>query len=451
MRFEFKNVGVIDKADLEMGDLTIICGENNTGKTYLTYTIYGFYKRWSFHLFEELEEPIKQELKKSKGIIDLDEMFSQKINQYFEKISTSYTKELHYIFASRKEFFSEAIFKAYLDQEPEKIDFSKPYKKTLNRGEKTIATISKKENSSKIEIITDQDVVTNFGIISFVARAITEIVFDPYFMDVFIASAERTGAAIFYKELDFSRSRLMEKIQSNKSEELDPIEIFKTIQETGYARPIVDNVDFIRNIETLDKKESDLSKKYPQIIKLFEKIVGGSYKFIKNKGLVYVPKNGNKKQFSMSEASSSIRALLDIYFYLRCCAESGDMLILDEPELNLHPTNQRLFARLIALLVNCGIRIFITTHSDYIIRELNTLIMLDAKTKNTKYIQKKHKYLDEELMDYKKIKIFTTNSTENSNGLIKAEIDPKYGIEAKTFDSQIEEINNIQNNILFED
>ena len=29
---------------MELGDLTIIAGRNNTGKTYLVYTLYGFLK-----------------------------------------------------------------------------------------------------------------------------------------------------------------------------------------------------------------------------------------------------------------------------------------------------------------------------------------------------------------------------------------------------------------------
>ena len=42
LTFTFKNIGPIKSADLELGDLTIVAGRNNTGKTYLTYTLYGF-------------------------------------------------------------------------------------------------------------------------------------------------------------------------------------------------------------------------------------------------------------------------------------------------------------------------------------------------------------------------------------------------------------------------
>ena len=69
--------------------------------------------------------------------------------------------------------------------------------------------------------------------------------------------------------------------------------------------------------------------------------------------------------------------MLDIGFYLRHMAMPGDLLMIDEPELNLHPENQLRIARLFSQLVNIGIKIFVTTHSDYIIKELNTLIVLN--------------------------------------------------------------------------
>ena len=50
-RFRFSNLGPISEAELELGDLTIIAGRNNTGKTYLTYVLYDFMKRVSVLVF----------------------------------------------------------------------------------------------------------------------------------------------------------------------------------------------------------------------------------------------------------------------------------------------------------------------------------------------------------------------------------------------------------------
>lgn len=34
MKIKVKNLGILKQAEFELGDLTIICGDNNTGKTY---------------------------------------------------------------------------------------------------------------------------------------------------------------------------------------------------------------------------------------------------------------------------------------------------------------------------------------------------------------------------------------------------------------------------------
>ena len=46
MKIKIANLGLIDEAEIHVKDLTIVCGENNTGKTYVTYALYGFLKLW---------------------------------------------------------------------------------------------------------------------------------------------------------------------------------------------------------------------------------------------------------------------------------------------------------------------------------------------------------------------------------------------------------------------
>jgi hypothetical protein len=60
--------------------------------------------------------------------------------------------------------------------------------------------------------------------------------------------------------------------------------------------------------------------------------------------------------------------------YLRYWAHPGDLLIVDEPEMNAHPELQLRIIELLALLVNKGIRVVLTTHSPYIVDHLNNLI-----------------------------------------------------------------------------
>ena len=119
----FENIGPIKKAELELGDLTIIAGQNNTGKTYLTHTLYNFLNFWKnneFNLFHALKYPKKYE-KKIKEIakqmektgsaeITLDE-YDYMSGCLFKAISELFSKEfLHRAFSSSKEEFEKASF-----------------------------------------------------------------------------------------------------------------------------------------------------------------------------------------------------------------------------------------------------------------------------------------------------------------------------------------------------
>jgi hypothetical protein len=465
MKFEFEKLGLLDEATLELADLTLICGENNTGKTYATYAIYGFLRSWRRLLQMVLAQEIEA-IAKAEGAykFDLHEMFHSKVNDYLAKLGEKYISLLPRTFAANKNFFDGVRILVSVDKT---LDFSGvPFQRTIKDGPagKVLATLSKEPGSEVLELLIADDSLLRSpfsGLSQFVVDAIAEIVFSPYLPDTHVSSAERTGAAIFRRELDIARTRMLEKLSNMDSKEIqqNPFRLLEQV-DAGYAWPVQDNVDFIRQLEDIDKQTGPLASEVPALLQAFDAIIGGSYKVIKDQGLVYQPKGSGKPRFSMNESSSCIRALLDVGFYLRCKAKPGDMFIIDEPELNLHPRNQRAFARLVARMVNAGVRVFITTHSDYLIKEFNTLIMLAQNTTHTKAMQKIHDYADEELLNPQRVRLYMTGTELKAasvkgkratriNTLKPAMIYPDRGIEVTTFDTTIEEMNAIQSEILY--
>ncbi len=130
------------------------------------------------------------------------------------------------------------------------------------------------------------------------------------------------------------------------------------------------------------------SKMYEEIASNLQDIIGGKYE-LKNDVLLYIPndtKNADEKSVPVYVASSSIKSLFLIDLYINCLAKPNDILIIDEPELNLHPDNQIKMAGLLAKLSNAGVKVLVTTHSDYFIREINNRIMLSNDFKGRKNI-----------------------------------------------------------------
>ena len=291
-----------------------------------------------------------------------------------------------------------------------------------------------------------------------IGDALKDILFSHLFPKPFIASAERTGAAIFRKELNFARNRLLE--QMGRDKDINPIEYFDKAY-SDYALPVNENVEFTRHLEEISKSESYILKEQPTLLEEFSDIIGGNYTVTKNDELYYTPKSNQRLKLTMDESSSAVRSLLDIGFYLRHVAQPGDILMIDEPELNLHPENQRRIIRLFSCLVNMGIKVFLTTHSDYIIKELNTLIMLNQDKPYLKKLSSDEGYKSEELISADKIRVYIAEKSllkldkdkrrKKYLTLIAADIDPELGIEARSFDTTIEEMNRIQEAIVWGD
>jgi len=104
----------------------------------------------------------------------------------------------------------------------------------------------------------------------------------------------------------------------------------------------------------------------------------------------YIPNNAPEQSLELSMTASLIKSLASIVFYLRHLAQASDYIIIDEPELNLHPDNQILMARFLGRLVNEGFKVIASTHSDYLVMEISNLIMLASANEKTAELIKQY-------------------------------------------------------------
>ena len=446
MKIIVENLGVLKQAEFEIGDLTLICGSNNTGKTYATYALYGFLSRWSRILeFNISTSQINTLL--DEGVLRID------ITSHIDNLSNvlsigcqNYSLQLPKIFAAKAEYFKNSHFQIELQPEAMSMVVNKVFERKIGLNKTELLSLVKRdgEKTLTVSLLVDAraDEVPPLDLIKdMISNALAEIILGHVFPDPFISSTERTGAAIFRKELNFARNRLLEEM-TRVGKDIDPMELlFKSYND--YALPVRANADFIRQLETISKEDSVLAKSYPQLLNDFSDIIGGEYIAGSNDTIYFRPSKTQLK-FTMGESSSAVRSLLDMGFYLRHVAEIGDLLIVDEPELNLHPENQRRVARLFARLVNLGIKVFITTHSDYIVKELNSLIMLNHDRPYLRRIAEEEGYQSDELLSANKVKVYIAkkakvklkNNVRKSlcPTLVKADINPQYGVEAPSFD-----------------
>ena len=452
---KLKNIGILKQAEFSLGDLTIICGENNTGKTYTACALYGFLQSWhQFIRFPISDVQIQRALTKQVKI-ELEQVTDDMLTEASKK----YTKQLDKIFAAPEGTFGKSEFHLV----PDKIDIENKKFNSILTSLQNPAFIFAKGEGSKEAILAarikgeqEREIDTD-SVKSAIDSIIITDIFSDSFPRPFIASAERTGISTFRKELNFARSRLLKEM-----ERADPQIDLREFLSKAYQRypsPIETDVDFIGQLQDVAKSKSFIAKAHPEVLDDFTDIVGGTYAITQNDLLYYIPK-GTRLRLTMDQSSSAVRSLLDLNFYLHCTAEKGDLLMVDKPELSLHPENQRRIARLFARLANLGVKVFVTTHSDYIIKELNTLIMLNHDKPHLKRIAEENGYQDSELINVEQIKVYIAEKAllpleegqkrrKRGHTLVPAKVHSRFGIGVSSFDKTIDDMNRIQDEIVW--
>ena len=88
---------------------------------------------------------------------------------------------------------------------------------------------------------------------------------------------------------------------------------------------------------------------------------------------VYRPQN-TEQNIRLARASSMVSELAPVVLFLRGAIDLGDTFIIDEPEAHLHPAAQTQMAATLARMVRAGVRVVVTTHSDWLLKEIGNLM-----------------------------------------------------------------------------
>jgi len=127
-------------------------------------------------------------------------------------------------------------------------------------------------------------------------------------------------------------------------------------------------VDLILQLsqDTLEEFEDN------SIYKSIEKLIGGKVFYDKNKDeILYEKYSLENKIFKMESTSNGIKMFGFIQILLlNGTIKENTILILDEPEVHLHPKWQLKYAELIVQLVKNGVKVLVNSHSPYMIEAL---------------------------------------------------------------------------------
>ena len=350
MKLKISNLGPIDSMVIDMSKPFILfAGDNGTGKTYAATFLYTLILDMVIVLsfpnfqFENKELPITKRLKSGvNGSLSADELFSL-LKDYLKRRQ----KE---VLASMNLNINTDSFKCEI------VTSKDEWKEELRNKSVSVwyNYIVKKANSFDYKLRWIEESHLPF----MQSMLITSLFFDGI-VGAKMFTAERSGIYTFNKELAVGRLRNPEERINNR-----------------YPKPIADGLADAADVVNQKKNNSEYHRFADEIEQM---VLHGGITVSDDGEIRYYASEDTELGFN--ESSSAIKTLAPLVFYLRHSAGQFNLLFVDEPELNLHPKNQILLAKIFVKMINAGLRLVISTHSDYIIREINNMIMADGLNK----------------------------------------------------------------------
>ena len=385
-----RNFGPIAEADIALRPLTVFIGPSNTGKTYFSMLIYALHKTFDGFsnfpisliqdmLFEILHDPL-----------ELSPEVEKKIQVIFDKLNTKggmFTfSDLPDLVRNEIQFVLED-FDLLLDELESCLDVDSGFEMSKStdstRRDMTIGLEAHEKNQKFWNykmVVSESDVdVTGEVDADMPFRSIDEQRSDKTrgysgFLkplnklggeerEVYYLPATRSG---FMQSHSVISSSLVARATRTSSEHFPEIPVFTA----GLS-------DFLQQI-ILYKADKKPNSDVAAIADVLESnILSGKIIWAPSPSgypeFLYRPREMGE-EIRLSQASSMVSELAPLVLFLRGIIKPGDTLIIEEPEAHLHPGAQTEIAATLARLVRVGVRVVVTTHSDWLLKEIGNLI-----------------------------------------------------------------------------
>lgn len=416
---KLKNFGPITEASLDIRPLTILLGRSNTGKTYFTTLLYALHNMFGGFPRLPLNNFDFTELKS----IETDELIAftkslvtfSKNQRSLPKLSTfqSLPKFIQDEIIFSKQNKNKFIKKFSLnlatqfsansvsDLRRQPISDSEPMKIFFQYSENDQKIWSAEFSTLNSMKLTHSDLLNPINLTFKTEELLTSIIehftssrdrpsIQTFFADNFISGlAHPTSngySSVHY--LPATRSGLF---QHNRFLSIKSLRRQSLLQERSMIIPDA-QIAFLTNILEAVEFSPIYFKDVEQSRDPIAKICQDIERHLLSGRILLDSQNGGtypdfkfspskiKRTFSLQQSSSMISEIAPIVITLRYLVKPNDLLIIEEPEAHLHPSAQVALIQCLVKLVNYGVNVFITTHSDWILRAVHNLVLRGTKS-----------------------------------------------------------------------
>lgn len=455
-------MGPVQEAEIELRPLTVFVGQNNTGKTWTAYLISGILGPFGRGMFVEsytsgdfnydvLEEAIKDIVEKGNAKIDLIHFIDSYGTRYIND-TASLSKEWAGWFLGSKttpfKDFSININPRFDDAQIRKAIMKSTAKNNLAQRKDGEALLNalKEANDQVIYFYTTgggliEDQIPIKAIKEFVVRLVSQIIHRAIYNNTYFFPTERTA---FTQVISNMRPTEDEKKKASSS--TGPGDGFLlSFPITNFMSTTVSILIEGNLPGRIKASETEpCIKRYLEFVDILENsILEGHLEVSSSKPNIL---REVRFQYSKSQTgpleipivSSMVKELVALALFLRYKATPGDLLVIDEPEMHLHPEAQVALAEFLAMMANSGLRVIITTHSPYIVDHLINLMRAASRTnkdeiKNMFYLKQSDAFIEK-----KDVAVYLFQ-----NGTAKTILDEEGIIDWKTFSEVSEKLSKL--------
>ena len=190
-------------------------------------------------------------------------------------------------------------------------------------------------------------------------------------------------------------------------------------------------MDLIRALILLEHNDPS-SRKITKIVEFLEaSVVDGTVDLERQLAYPAISYTNEAGEFQLHQVSSMVSEITPLVLFLKHLVQPGHFFILEEPESHLDPANQRRLARAIAMMVNAGVRVLVTIHSDLVLTQINNLMQASQLPSRRRLSMG---YKAAEVLSPSDVAAYVFEPDRDGTEVLPLPIDSDQGISTESFD-----------------